>query len=1272
MASEDYLGDEITAVNVTAHYCTNFLEDVISHVSLTNCLFVNVTNFASWYFNNTNYDVFLNSDSGVFTAVGAGSHYLPANSPYRGVGSTNIDAGLLADLKRKTTWPPLLFSNVTAASTNILFQQQVARETNGIDLGYAYDPLDYVISTYLVTNGTVTISLGTAIGYYDNNGICLDDNSSIICLGTPTVLNWFADYRTVQEQPLKLGSGSSPSIGLGVAPYRSHGVASAAQFRFTAFSRMAPGGTGAYDVYHSGSYKYTTLDVRDCSFWGGGGRIQGGPDLSATFKNNLFERATFYVIDSLALDVRNNLFKGGSFTLDSLGDTVWVIKDTAFDNCSISPNWETPFDHGHNAYINSTRIDASITNGDIPLTNFNYVTGPLGNYYQLSTNLINKGSVTNAGLVGLYHYTTITNLVGGLEIKETNSTVDIGLHYIALNSSNQPIDTDNDGTPDYVADTDGNGLPDSWELQYFGHLGVDGNDDPDGDWITNLQEYLAGSNPVDRMVVAWGENSHGQCNVPTGLRGIVAIEAGDDFCLAVRSNGTVVAWGGNTFGGTNVPSNLTNVIGISANWNEALAHQQNGIVVQWGLSGIPVPNWATNFVGISVGGELSSGHYYALGLRSNGTVLPWGESYRTNIPADWTNIVAIATAQEHKVGIRANGTIHVPENTPDYCFPIATDCLASTAPTLSDAAAVSAKFFHALTLRSNSTVVAWGNNQHGQANVPPSLSNVVAIAAGNFNSMALKSDGSVVTWGDRVSPAGLSNIVGIAAGWDHCLTLRSGRLTPVLLLQPSDQAEISGANVTFTALGAGLAGVIYQWQFNGVNIPGATNATLTLTNAQTSTEGTYRVVLSTGAGSLTSSNATFTLITPPVITGLTQPGRQWLPFLSNITLAVTSTAPAQWASPLTYQWKLKGTNIAGATSPARTFSGSPCCLQPEGDYSITVTNVAGSTNVGWKVRDMRPGRVVVWGSDYQGVLDRPYELSDPVAIASGFNHCLAARENGTVIAWGSNDWGAVDVPSGLSNVVSVAAGNDHSLALKADGTIVAWGKNNYGQCNIPSGLSNAIVIAANGNQGMALKKDGTVTNWGSTFGAIPSNLTNAIAIAAGGDFCLALRSNGTVSGWGDNDQGQTNIPTNLSNVVAIAAGGLHGMALMSNGTIVAWGANGYGQTNVPSGLTNVMAIACGYAHSLALKNDGTVLAWGDNSGAQTNVFPGLISVKSIAGGGAHSLALVFSDVLQYTVDVSKDLLLIYNTNFQQAGFIRNKQLDRSYGRELRKYELCPG
>ena len=46
-----------------------------------------------------------------------------------------------------------------------------------------------------------------------------------------------------------------------------------------------------------------------------------------------------------------------------------------------------------------------------------------------------------------------------------------------------------------MIDTDSNGLPDWWEMEYFGAIGVNPNADADADGMTNMQEYLDGTNP---------------------------------------------------------------------------------------------------------------------------------------------------------------------------------------------------------------------------------------------------------------------------------------------------------------------------------------------------------------------------------------------------------------------------------------------------------------------------------------------------------------------------------------------------------------------------------------------------------------------------------------------------------------------------------------------------------------------------------------------------------------------------------------------------------
>lgn len=64
-----------------------------------------------------------------------------------------------------------------------------------------------------------------------------------------------------------------------------------------------------------------------------------------------------------------------------------------------------------------------------------------------------------------------------------------------------------------IVDSDMNGLPDWWELQYFAHpTGTDPNADPDGDGSNDLAEFLAGTTPTNsasalRLTVSRGLNA---------------------------------------------------------------------------------------------------------------------------------------------------------------------------------------------------------------------------------------------------------------------------------------------------------------------------------------------------------------------------------------------------------------------------------------------------------------------------------------------------------------------------------------------------------------------------------------------------------------------------------------------------------------------------------------------------------------------------------------------------------------------------------------------
>src|SRR5262245_9967266 len=100
------------------------------------------------------------------------------------------------------------------------------------------------------------------------------------------------------------------------------------------------------------------------------------------------------------------------------------------------------------------------------------------------------------------------------------------------------------------------------------------------------------------------------------------------------------------------------------------------------------------------------------------------------------------------------------------------DLQSQVPPALAGVTKVAAGALHSVALKTNSTVVCWGSNSFGQTNVPPDLTNVVGVSAGAMFSLALKSDGSLVQWGTLLSGApATTNAIAIEARWAHALAL---------------------------------------------------------------------------------------------------------------------------------------------------------------------------------------------------------------------------------------------------------------------------------------------------------------------------------------------------------------------------------------------------------------------------------------------------------------------------------------------------------------------
>lgn len=401
----------------------------------------------------------------------------------------------------------------------------------------------------------------------------------------------------------------------------------------------------------------------------------------------------------------------------------------------------------------------------------------------------------------------------------------------------------------------------------------------------SIGTYLNAAPP---RVVAWGDNTFGQTNVPANLGNIKAIASGYIDGLALLSNGTVVVWGDNSAAQTNSITSLTNAIAIAAGSAHCLALRSNGTVYGWGLNNYgqaTPPTGLTNVIAIACGAN------HSVALRSNGTVVAWGYSFNgeTNVPPSATNVVAISAGDAHCLALRKNGTL--------IAWGDNASGQTNIPAGLTNVMAIAAGYHHNLALLSNGTVVAWELNVYGESTVPAGLSNVVAVDAGYFHSMALRSDGSALVWGQNFSgqtnvPPGLSGVISIAAGSDHDLALTTAPLcTPGLPDNFECRQTLAGSSIS-----------------NIVSNVGATRETGEPTHA-----------------GVVSSNSIWFSWTAPFSGGV----------------VITALSGFDFASPILAVYS--GTNLAGLTSVAfnvAPFGGSG---SPLNESRVVFTAVTGQT-----------------------------------------------------------------------------------------------------------------------------------------------------------------------------------------------------------------------------------------------------------------------------------------------------------------------------------------
>ncbi len=475
-------GGIITAENVTFSACPYVVTLGSTNGSsfyFTNCILSQVTNLVGYpasspspiaFAFSGNDNGFYNSPefgtgpvtnaSYPFQAAGAGSYYLANGGPFFNAGTTTIDPALLSDIQTRTTYPPVVMTNIWFTNDYTFFPQ-AQRDTDTPDLGFHYPPLDYAINL-CISNATATVLPGTALAVYGSEyGVWLWTNGAFNCTGTATSPNVITRYNTVQEQS---NTNWETAAWISSFLFPDQTQTSSASFTFTEWSVLG----SDYQLY---SYAYSCpLLLQNCQFYGG--EIWDvGPTITSS--NSLYRRVYLDIRDETSLNDTfcNSLFFDGTVIYNHNGTGIWTFRDNLFDGASVT-NVRTATINvcSNNAYVTTNNGVLLPENNDVILSSSPaFEVGTLGEYYYPTTltNLIHTGSQL-ASAAGLYHYTVTTNNA----IEGTN-TVSIGFHYVAC-SNGVPISTPNDGIPDYLADANGNGVVDSGEISWTnaGDLGL--------------------------------------------------------------------------------------------------------------------------------------------------------------------------------------------------------------------------------------------------------------------------------------------------------------------------------------------------------------------------------------------------------------------------------------------------------------------------------------------------------------------------------------------------------------------------------------------------------------------------------------------------------------------------------------------------------------------------------------------------------------------------------------------------------------------------------
>ncbi len=195
----------------------------------------------------------------------------------------------------------------------------------------------------------------------------------------------------------------------------------------------------------------------------------------------------------------------------------------------------------------------------------------------------------------------------------------------------------------------------------------------------------------------------------------------------------VFQWGANNFGQTNNQPTGPGFTQISLGFNQSVGLKTDGSIVEWGNATNTVPSPAgNNFV------YISSSVAHNMALTNDGHIVGWGNNtvgQLNNIPSG-NGFIALALTNQASIALTNEGKIVVfgPANTTDL-------------PTTNEFLAIAGGYDHGLALRWTGNIAQWGANNLNQRTGLPPGGGWKNIAAPSYNGIAQRQDNTLFEWG---------------------------------------------------------------------------------------------------------------------------------------------------------------------------------------------------------------------------------------------------------------------------------------------------------------------------------------------------------------------------------------------------------------------------------------------------------------------------------------------------------------------------------------------